>query len=210
MKTKFFIDFDGTMFDTEMFRDGLFEILRDAGFSSDQIKKTYKSTCLDYKYSPEKQLDKLSAEKSFDLEKVLQKIGNLYDAIIPKMIYPEIISFLEQIDREKYEIDLLSLGDTEFQSEKVKYSELNQYFDNFYFPEIQKWDYLPNLVSKDEKFVIIDDRGDAMEKISKIYEQSLCLQIIRRSRDIIDPVLKEKDNFSGTKIKSLTEALKYL
>jgi hypothetical protein len=96
----------------------------------------------------------------------------------------------------------------EFQKEKFKYSELSDLFENHYFTDIQKWDYLPELVEPNERFILIDDRSDTVDKIAKKYKHSLPIEIRRESKSI-DPMDSDA-SFFGVKVKTLTQALKYL
>ena len=44
-KTKIFIDFDGTIFNTELFRNRIFDVFEAAGFTDAQILREYKAEC---------------------------------------------------------------------------------------------------------------------------------------------------------------------
>lgn len=207
MKTKLFIDFDGTLFNTEGFRNLIFEVFTKAGFEMDEIVATYQAECLDYKYDIDGQLERLAKIKSFDIELARKRLEKVY-ARVPDEIFADVKKGLESIDRDRYEVNLLTLGDIAFQKKKVECSGLLKYFDAKYYCENQKWLYLDERVNESERFVVMDDRGDALEKIAKKFKKSLCLQVARGAVDILDSVAGS--HFSGIKVKTLTQALKYL
>ena len=207
MKIKLFVDFDGTVFDTLGFKKRLFEIFTKAGFSHDEIEKTYNAECLDYKYSPLNNLKRLAKIHDFDIKKAKERLKKLY-LEVPKYVFSDVHEFLSQINKKKYELNLLTLGDKEFQKEKFDHSALEKYFNNLYYTEIQKWDYFKGLVKENDRFIIIDDRGDTMEMISKKYKQSLPIEINRQEESSDD--MESSNNFDGIKVKNLKQAIKYL
>lgn len=209
MRTKLFIDFDGTLFDTEAFKEKMYDIFIKAGFEIDDIKATYNAECLDYNYSPIGQMERLEKVHSFDMTAANQRFTKLYKSC-SQYLYSDSVEFLEIVDKEKYELDLFTLGDILFQKTKVDHSGIVKYFDNIYYTEIQKWEHLEKLVKQNEKFVIIDDRGDALLEIQKKYKQSLAVHIIRPTKDRDDPFIQQSSNFPGVNIKNIKQAQKYL
>lgn len=209
MKEKLFIDFDGTLFDTEAFKGQMYDIFVKAGFELDEIKSTYNAECLDYKYSPIGQMERLKKIHSFDREAADQRFKKLY-ASCDKFLYDDSVEFLNGINRDKYGLDLLTLGDTEFQKTKVDHSGIAKYFDDIYYTEVQKWDYLDRLVDRNENFIVIDDRGDALTEIKKKFKHSLAIHIERPIEDKDDPFLSKKIDFSGINVKNLKQARQYL
>lgn len=208
-KSRIFIDFDGTMFNTSAMKESIFDAFLRCGYSLADIKSTYVMECMDYKYDPIGQLAKLQKIKSTNQNLALARIENIYKNV-PKYIYPDTNNFLTMIDREKYQINILTLGDIDFQSKKVQESGLKDKFNNIYVTDIQKWDYLSEIVSEKEEFVLIDDRADTLEQVKSKFNKSLCLQIVRMELDLDDAAVMYKEVYSGIKIKLLPEALKYL
>lgn len=207
MKTKLFLDFDGTVFDTIAYGNLLWDVFVKAGFELDEIESTYKAECLDYKYSPEGHAERLAKLHEYNEVLALSRIERLYGKV-KSLIFDDVSKFLGAIDRELYEVDLLSLGDIAFQKKKIKASGLVQYFDNTFVTEKQKWDYLPEIISENERFVIIDDRGDAMEKVSKEFRKAMAIEINRNGGQY--DIMEQDNRFNGVKVKSLNQAIKYL
>ena len=209
MKTKLFIDFDGTIFSTLAFRDKMFEIFTMAGFDEEEIKNTYVAESLDYLYSAEGQMDRLEKIHPFDMEKAKLRMNKLIKTSIDFM-FPDFEEFIHSVDREKYEIDLITLGEVEFQKAKVEASGILKYFNNAHYCENQKWDYLDSLVELTEKFIIIDDRADTLEKIGKKFKRSFPILMDRQQKDLADPYLSAQEQYTGIKVKNLKQAGQYL
>lgn len=209
MKIKLFIDFDGTVFNTEGFRQSMFEIFQKSGFAEDEIERTYKAECLDYKYSPFEQMDRLLKIHDYNIEMAKIRFDRLFEKT-PDFIFEDVTNCLKTINRNDYEIVLFTLGDINFQKRKVESSKIGKYFDDIYYTDIQKWIALEKMVASNERFVIIDDRSDTMTEIAKKFRHSLCMQMLRASRDYDDPVLNQRNNFSGIQVRSMKQALHYL
>ena len=209
MITKLFIDFDGTLFDTAKLRDATFVVLGKAGFDRSEILSVYQAECLDYKFSITGFLERFTKIRPYNRSLADVRINNLYESIAADFLYPDAVEFLKNLDHNKYEVDLLSMGDLEFQKLKVKHSGLAEYFDNLFFTDIQKWDYMKNFVDKNERFVIIDDRSDTVHKISENFPKSLCLELDRKGEDKYDPA-RNGQLFNNISAKNLKQAAMYL
>jgi hypothetical protein len=207
MKTKLFIDFDGTLFDTKCYKAKIFAVFLELGFSEEEIEKSYYDECQGYLYNPKRQAKRLDDIKHFNLDLAKQKLDALHNSV-QECIFPDSEDFLKTINREKYEVVLLTLGDEEFQRSKFENSGLEKYFDKTLYPTIQKWDYLEDIVKENEKFIIIDDRGDTCAKISTGFVNVTAIEINRKTT-ALDP-MEPKDEFGGIKVNNLDEANKYL
>lgn len=204
MKTKLFIDFDKTLFDTSQVKERLVRIFSQLGFSQSEIEQTYIAEFLDGKFDPEGQAKRLCNIRPFNIEIAELKIKSMiFDS--NKLLYSDTIDFLDDINRKKYEVDLLSYGDEDFQTRKIKHSGIIDKFDNIYITNIEKQIYFKEIVKSDEYFIVIDDKGDTLEKISEKFPKSFMILIVRN----IDNILKN-ENFKGTKVRNLKQALEYL
>lgn len=204
MKTKLFIDFDKTLFDTSQVKERLVRIFSQLGFSQSEIEQTYIAEFLDGKFDPGGQAKRLYSIRPFNIEIAELKIKSMiFDS--NKLLYSDTIDFLDDINRKKYEVNLLSYGDESFQRRKVKHSGIIDKFDNIYITNIEKQTFLKDLVKPDEYFIVIDDRGDALEKISEKFPKSFMILIVRN----IDNILGQ-ESFKGTKVRNLKQALEYL
>lgn len=208
-REKLFIDFDGTLFDTFLFKASFFRILEKAGFSQEDIVSTYQAEGLDYKYSPKGQFERLKKVKKFNEGLALARLEDLYKKS-QSFLFEDSVNFLKEIDREKNELILLTLGDIEFQRRKVSESKIEDLFDRCLYTVEQKWIFLEGVIEKDERFVIIDDRGDTLEQISKKYRRSLPIQVKRIHIDNDDPHLSGAEIYDGISVSSLKRAIQYL
>jgi len=204
MKIKLFVDFDKTLFDTSQVKERLMRIFSQLGFSQSEIEQTYIAESLDGKFNPEGQAKRLCDIRPFNIEIAELKIKSMiFDS--NKLLYFDTIGFLDDVDRNKYEVNLLSYGDEDFQKRKVKHSGIIDKFDNIYITNIEKQIYLKDIVKSNEYFVVIDDRGDALEKISKKFPKSFMILIVRN----IENILRHED-FKGTWVRNLKQVLEYL
>lgn len=208
-KTPIFIDFDGTLFDTAKFRDQIYDVFIKSGYDLQDIRSSYIAECMDYKYSPEGQFKRLLDIKHSNDKLVSARLDNLYDGV-SRLVYADTEDFLRSIDRSKFEANLLTLGDLDFQTRKVKESGLYDFFDQLYICDIQKWDYMANIAEPRDYFIVIDDRADTLENIKSRFPKALCIQIIRQDLDLEDAANFYKEVYSGIKVHDLNQALRYL
>ena len=105
-------------------------------------------------------------------------------------------------------MNLLTLGNQNFQPKKIKESGIKKYFDNIYCTSIPKSKYLQDLIDKNEKFIIVDDRGDALEEIVKKFPKAIAIEM-RRAKEVHDPA-ECPSNFRGSKITNLKQLIEIL
>lgn len=210
MKTKIFIDFDGTLFDTGKYRAFISSTFKKFGFDQAEIDQTYRQECEDYRYDPYGQAERICRNSNCDLSELKHELSQLgWNA--KECLYDDSEEFLLALDRNLYEINMLTLGDMYFQKDKVDHSGIGHFFDHIYYCEVQKWEYLDKLVQKNEKFIVIDDRPDALENISRLYPNSICIKMTRSDNaDAADPVLDIRDDYVGPHVSDMFGAVKYL
>ncbi|HOX41519.1 MAG TPA: hypothetical protein PK263_04975, partial [bacterium] len=185
-REKLFLDFDGTLFDTAAFRDALFNLFMSLGYTKTEILQAYKDECADYKFSPLGMCSRLIRIKGTDLKEFSFGLQGLYSKC-HHYVYSDCEPFLRRLDRGRYEVNLLSLGDINFQKAKVDNSRISEYFDNLYYCDTKKSHFLAPIVSHDEYFVFIDDRAENIDDIRDHFPNSLTLEINRQKPDLLDP-----------------------
>lgn len=208
MKTKMFVDFDGTLFNTDKFKDGIWKILKKAGYSAEEILETYRAECRDYKFDLDGQLTRLREIRKFDDEMVNQSIALLFHSA-SNYLYADAIPFLINIDRNLYEVILFSLGAPAFQKKKVDATSITKYFDHCFYTTIQKWESLTEHVGIKDRFVLIDDRNDTVHHVAEKFERAVTIEISHKDEDLDDPK-RIMGNYKNITIKTLDEANKYL
>jgi FMN phosphatase YigB (HAD superfamily) len=207
MKIKLFIDFDNTLFDARKLKAPLFEAIKSLGFSEPEILSSYKEASSDYNYSPIEHLKLLQKLQKFNMKNAISKVDKLYEKT-PEYLFDDTEDFLKNIDRGKFEVDLLTLGDPDFQKKKVEACGAAKFFDKIYYCKDQKWIFLKTIVKLNEQFYIIDDRGDALFNILKDFK--LCHTIeINRAAEPLDN-MEQPAPYMGIKVKNFAEAMPYL
>lgn len=122
-----YLDFDRTLFDTDHFYSNILKIIENNGISLD-LFNTYKDKLKNNGFNPKDILDALKKEITFD-EKVYLEIEELIKKSF-QYIYDDVITFLKKMKEKKYHLYILSMGNTEYQKKKIKYSNLESYFDD--------------------------------------------------------------------------------
>jgi FMN phosphatase YigB (HAD superfamily) len=202
-KVPLLIDFDGTLFNTSALKKEIFLLLSRAGFDQKQIIFAYKKACEKKLFSYRSLLKHLPQNKTLNTSKIINLLKKIHYNNKNKL-YSDTIIFLKNIDRKKYQIILLTLGNPEFQKFKVKNTKIAKYFDALLFTKIEKWEYLPKYLSKKQNFVMIDDREDTIAKIGEKFPNAKALCIVREVSDTDDPT-KTKKAEGIKKIKALTK-----
>lgn len=198
-KTKIFIDLDSTLFNTTEVKKQMFVTLETRGFLMEQILETYSQGYNESGFTINDFLSRLNKIKSFDISSTKQKILAIHKKV---GLYSDSLDFLKNIDRSKYEVNLLTFGNPSHQKYKVKISALEQYFDNLYYTEVYKTEYLSKFIDAYEHFILIDDMPEVVLDIAKNFPKAKVYCIIRG---------ESKENFENKNIeviKNLSNILK--
>lgn len=205
---KLFIDFDGVLFNSEKFRNNLLSQIEKSGFSLQEVNDAYIAECLDGNYLPADHLARLEKIHKFNLRLAETRIESLVTNA-KKYLFSDVDDSLKTISKlPEYQLELISLGHPKFQPGKIKKTGINKYFKKLNFPTTPKVEYLQAVVKANEKFIIVDDRGDALEEISKKFPKAIAIEM-RRKKEIHDPA-ERPSNFRGSKITNLEQLIKIL
>lgn len=204
---KLFIDFDGVLFNSKSFREELISQFEKSGFSRQEVFDTYNAECLDGNYSPADHLERLKEIRDFNLKMAQARADSLVKRS-KSYLYDDVLGSLKNISKLNYEVNLLTLGNPSFQPKKIKESGIRKYFDNIYCTSIPKAKYLQDLIDKNEKFIVVDDRGDALEEISAKFPKAITIEM-RREEKIHDPA-ERSSHFSGPRITNLKQLIEIL
>lgn len=180
IKTKIFIDLDGTLFNTAEVKRQMFSLLEKMGFSMEQILKTYGQGYNDQGFTVKDFLLRLEKIKNFDFSKTEQEILSIFKKIGS---FDDSESFLKNIDRNEYEVNLLTFGNPAHQQFKVKVSGIGEYFDNLYFTQELKTKFLEKLVDANTKFIFIDDLEEVTSDIANAFPKAKVYCIMRADGD---------------------------
>ena len=205
---RLFIDFDGVLYNSNKFRADLIAQVEKSGFSREEVLDTYNAECLDGNYLPADHLNRLEKIHKFNLRLAEARIENLVNSA-KKYLFPDVENSLKIISKlPNYQAEMISLGHPKFQPRKIKKAKIGRYFRKLHFTAVPKVEYLENLVKKNEKFIVVDDRGDALEEIVKKFPKAIAIEM-RRERGIHDPA-ERPSHFSGPKITNLKQLIEIL
>lgn len=167
---KIYLDFDGTLFNTDKFYQDYLKLLQEYNIDELTINnirpKLFKSSLFN--------LDILTnyLVKEYNLDNnILARVNNLYNS---SYVFKDVIPFLEKYNN--LEINLLTYGDYNYQLKKIEGSNLKKYFKNIIITDKDKsklnLDYQTNL--------FIDNNPSEIKKFLEVSNQVIR---IRREED---------------------------
>jgi len=203
-----FIDFDGVLFNSQKFRSDLIAQIEKSGFSKQEVYDAYNAECLDGNYLPAGHLARLGKIHKFNVRLAEARIENLANNA-KKYLFSDVESSLRLLSKlPDYQLEMISLGHPKFQPGKIKKTGISKYFQKLHFTAVPKVEYLRSIAKKKEKFIIVDDRGDALEEIAKEFSKAIAIEM-RREKEVHDPA-ERPSHFSGPKITNLGQLIEIL
>lgn len=196
----FYIDFDYTLFDTYAFRTELYQILKENGIEKSYLALTSEQE--EYELLNIRNLfEQLSRDENIPLDKFMKPLEILYKKST-KFVYNDVVEFLKWLRAEKQKTYILTWGDEQYQSEKVKASKLERYVDGVIYSE--KLKYTLDLDYKNATFI-----DDSIRDLKGLYdkEAKFVFRIKRKYGKNSDKELKMKDILE---FDSLDELKNYL
>lgn len=167
---KIFIDFDGVIFDTELFKKRLSKIFLKSGVSKEIFKESYqqlkKQRIL---YSPLRHLEFLAKDKNIDSKKILVDLEKLLKNLRP-YVFNDAKIFLKHFPKNN--LYLLSYGDLKFQKQKIKATGVSKYFKRVIVVNDNKLKIIKKIARKDrfkkgERIVFIDDKPIHIKEVKQ-------------------------------------------
>jgi FMN phosphatase YigB (HAD superfamily) len=189
-KIKYFIDFDDTLFDRNKFRNDLFSLIENLGFSRKELESSYIAVYRDGYMGIWSQLNYLNENvKKFDLQGAKIKVDKFLNET-NRYLYKDSVAFLKEINRNKYQVELLTVGGLKFQKEKVENSGIVPFFDKCNFTTLKKYKALKNLVRDNEKFILIDDKESETKNVALNYPNAIVIKTGHgHLLDHLDPII---------------------
>ncbi len=209
MKTKIFIDFDGTLFKNKTIKDCIFELVGELGYTREEASALYQKARDIGPFHPSDLIDSLAKQKNANPEPVKEKFIQLIKYLPKQCFYGDSARFLEKIDRNKYEINLITYGDEKWQKTKVENTGHHLSFDNLYYVGSRdKWNFVDQYLEKDESFVFVDDFAGGVINMKKFHPNCLAICMERKDTPVDNSVLDGvKDIFRVHNFDDVTELL---
>ena len=134
---KIYIDFDGTMFDTNRFYHDFLKICNQYGITDGEVNSL--QTQLGGLFNLDEFAKKIGNDYKLDAE-FLKQVESLYDK---KYLYSDVIDFLEKY-YQKNDLYILSYGEPNYQTKKINCCHIDKYFKEIIITEnkgTEKIDY---------------------------------------------------------------------
>ncbi len=174
--TKVFIDFDDTLFDRNRFIHDYFQLLSEiTGASLSEIDAAYhdkgvydKGFC-----GPGKHLSKLAEKFLFDESRASEVLEHFL-ADTSSYLFPGAKKFLKVL-ADNFKIILLTVGNPEFQEQKVSGSGILKFFDDVQYipPDSYKARHIKEMIKRGELFYLIDDKEAEYLELAKIFNENI-------------------------------------
>ncbi|MDP2655948.1 MAG: HAD hydrolase-like protein [bacterium] len=177
------IDFDDTLFDTQRLKHTRADALFTLGVPADLYWETYnearRNVDGDYVYSSQRQAQLLS-EHGFDIQQILNALETTTShTSLCSFLLPFAESLLQYLQSLGQPIVLLSTGDPDFQTIKIKGSGISQYFERLILVNGSKEEALRTLFEKydeDSTWFINDKVGETLELQSMFPKMHIVLK----------------------------------
>lgn len=180
-RTQLFIDFDDSLSDNRKVREHVATVLSEVGFSPEEAQERLQTLPRTDYFSLQRYLDHAQAtpsQQALFMSKWLEEL--------PKFgyfLFEGAVEFLESIDRERYIPILLTLGNPEWQEQKVRASGLHDYFERHHYVETKKYQALLDIgIRPDDFFLLIDDRDDCRLEMQATFPRAVCYAAFEEAR----------------------------
>lgn len=120
---KIYLDFDGTLFNTDKFYQDYLVILNKYNISSFEIEKMKKELFTNRRFNLDILTDYIISK--YNIKNLKQEVEYLYNN---SYVFEDVIPFLEKY--KNYNLILLTLGDIDYQNRKIESSNLTKYFQD--------------------------------------------------------------------------------
>lgn len=179
---KVYIDFDGTLFDTDRYNKDSKKVFNKYGITNMMFHNAYqelfgKNKLFNLNIIADYLVDKYSIDKAI-YEEISVVKNNDY-------VYPEVINCLKEMSALGFELYILTYGDTLFQKEKIEYSNISKYFKDIIITEHDKTSL--NLDFKNSIF--IDNNPNETEMFHNV-----CSKIVIRIKRSTDKYSELQNN----------------
>lgn len=192
---KIYIDFDGTLFDTDSFYEDFLNVCFKYRIDKEKVDLTKKILFTEsYLFNMDKLIDYLIKEYNLSLE-FKNEVSDLFSN---KYVFSDVISSLEVL-KNKYELIILTYGEYNYQKKKINGSNLKDYFKDIIVTDKIK-STLDNVDYKNSIF--IDNNPKEIKRFVEVGSK----KVIRIRRDS-DKYSKKELEVKVNEYKNFTEIL---
>ena len=167
---KIYIDFDGTLFNTDKFYQDYLVILNKYNISSFEIDEMKKELFTNRKFNLDILTDYIISK--YNIKNLKQEVESLYNN---SYVFEDVIPFLEKY--KNYNLILLTLGDIDYQNRKIEGSKLSKYFQDIIITDVDKSqldiDYKDNLFidNNPKELIKFQNNGGKIIRIRRIEDK---------------------------------------
>lgn len=160
---KIFLDFDDVVFNTQSFLEQLPGVYKNFGVSPDLFDATYREIKKEHVgkwlgYSFEAHIKKLQEYCSLDKEAVRKAMDDFLEDT-KQFVFLDAREFLRWCQEQGYQVSILSFGDLEFQTQKIRGTQLSGYITKILVTDQEKGEaLLQEGISSQEPVWFFDDR----------------------------------------------------
>lgn len=190
---KIYIDFDGTLFNTDKFYQDYLTILNKYNISSFEIEKMKKELFKNKRFNLDILIDYIIGK--YNIKNLKQEVETLYNN---SYVFEDVIPFLEKY--KNYNLILLTLGDIDYQNRKIESSKLSKYFQDIIITDVYKSqldiNYKDNLFidNNPKELIKFQNKGGKIIRIRRIEDKYSLIDL--------DNVLEYK-NFFDLKLEEI-------
>lgn len=190
---KIYLDFDGTLFNTDKFYQDYLNILNKYNISSFEIEKIKKELFKNKRFNLDILTDYIISK--YNIKNLKQEVETLYNN---SYVFEDVIPFLEKY--KNYNLILLTLGDIDYQNRKIEGSKLSKYFQDIMITDVDKSqldiNYKDNLFidNNPKELIKFQNRGGKIIRIRRIEDKYSVIDL--------DNVLEYK-NFFDLKLEEI-------
>lgn len=167
---KIYLDFDGTLFNTDKFYQDYLVILNKYNISSFEIDEMKKELFTNRKFNLDILTDYIISK--YNIKNLKQEVESLYNN---SYVFEDVIPFLEKY--KNYNLILLTLGDIDYQNRKIEGSKLSKYFQDIIITDVDKSqldiDYKDNLFidNNPKELIKFQNNGGKIIRIRRIEDK---------------------------------------
>jgi FMN phosphatase YigB (HAD superfamily) len=177
-------DFDDTLFDTARLKKDLFTMIAAHRVSDDDILRSYAESQSSGNYSFHDHVSFLNTKYGASIpDRIFEDFNQLP---FESYLFPYTRKTLETLSKDNT-LMLLTKGDPEFQSMKVKGSNIESYFKEVYITPLSKEIFLKDM-SLTPPFYFINDKDSENEIIQRMFPDVHVLKATTRTEEIFSLV----------------------